>query len=335
MGGTGAAAREADALGIPWLEAPRVESSYAAMSFAKMAPLALSLRARRVEILLPYTTPANVAAGATRRLSGARLVIWNQRDEGLFRMDPRLERMAVRGSDRFIANSAGGARHLERDLAVDPRHIAIVENGVALRQPLATRAEWRRRIGGGGDEPVVGMVANLHRHKDHATLLRAWRLVIDRQPRARLALVGRHDDTAAALTRQAVELGVAASVAFLGASDDVAGFLSACDLGAFSSRSEGSPNAVIEQMLAGLALAATDVPGIRGVVSEAQLPFLSPPGDAAAFAERLLELMGSPEARARLGAGNRAHAAERFALGGMRSRMEELLVTALRAAAAS
>src|SRR6185503_14459628 len=151
------------------------------------------------------------------------------------------------------------------------------------------------------------MLANIHQNKDHDTLLRAWRIVVDNLPprwdQAVLLLAGwlhPEADNIRTLTR---ELNLGDSVRFLGAVDDVAGLLSASDLGVFSSRSEGCPNGLLECMAAGLAVVGTDIEGIRQVVGE---KFLAPPGDAERLAKIILELADDPDLCATIGAANQS-----------------------------
>jgi glycosyltransferase involved in cell wall biosynthesis len=192
--------------------------------------------------------------------------------------------------------------------------VAIVPNGVALDPPARGPAEWRRALAL-GDAFVAGMVANLHRHKDHATLLRAWRMVT-RECRAAgraavLVLAGRADDRAGALQALAAELGIADTVRFAGPVEDVSGLLAALDVGVLSSRAEACPNAVLEYMAAGLPVTGTAIAAMRDCLGP-EAP-LAPVDDAGALATCLLRLAGDPALRAAEAARNRARAAACYA----------------------
>ncbi|HEX7294582.1 MAG TPA: glycosyltransferase, partial [Pyrinomonadaceae bacterium] len=155
---------------------------------------------------------------------------------------------------------------------------------------------------------VACMVANLHAKKDHATLLKAWNIVVDHMHNAVLVLAGRHYGAYESLVSLTHELGIAGSVRFAGQVTDVAGLLSAVDLGVFSSRSEGCPNGVLECMAAGLAIVGTDIEGIR----ETGIQFLAPPADAERFAQIVLKLAADPHLRATIGAANQSRIKERY-----------------------
>ena len=156
------------------------------------------------------------------------------------------------------------------------------------------------------------MLAHLHPGKDHATLLRAWRIVLDECGREGpvLLLAGRPSGTEAAVKSLAFDLELGRSVRFLDDVEDVDGVLAASDVAVLSSRSESRPHALLESAAAGLPFVATDVPGIREAVGAHQTPYLAPPEDAARLAQVLVELISQPALRTELGRENRRNARE-------------------------
>jgi SAM-dependent methyltransferase len=173
------------------------------------------------------------------------------------------------------------------------------------------------------------MVANLTRFKDHATLLRAWRVVLDclgpSEEQAVLLLAGRLDERAEAVKALAHDLDLGRSVRFLGFVPDVANLLHAADLGVHAAEFEGCPNGVLECMAAGLALAGTDTPGIREVVGPDGWAFLSPHEDAQALAARILQLLRYHELRNRLGEQNRRRVQTEYTVEAMGRRWAALI----------
>ncbi len=301
------------AAGFPCLPLPRCESRWGWRTWLRIRAIGRQLRASKADLLLPFTMPANIACALGRTASGARAVIWNQRDQGLARFPRWLERAAVRRANGFIANSPGGAAFLADRLGVPVARIRVVPNAVALQPPRQARAAWRSGLGIAADVPLVCMVANLSPHKDHHTLLAAWALVVADYAEVvpHLVLAGRDDGAGVSLHAQIDAAGLAACVHFAGPVDDVAGLLAASDLAVFSSRSEGLPNAVLESMAAGLAVVASDIPGVRSALGEGTQP-LARPGDAAGLAALIIAALRDPRLRERQGAANRQRAQERF-----------------------
>jgi glycosyltransferase involved in cell wall biosynthesis len=292
--------------GIPWrvepLNANRVES---------IRRFAWALRATRPDVLLPYTWLPNVVCGFVWKSTGARVCVWNQRDEGLFLPKTTWERWAVQRTPRFISNSRAGARFLIEKLKVDPAKVHVIHNSVEQSAPQMDRDAWRKRLEIDEASFVACMVGNLHTNKDHETLLRAWRIVMTTLERkAVLVLAGRHDGAYASLHALTRELEIEPGVRFAGYVSDVAGLLTAADIGVFSSRSEGCPNGVLECMAAGLAVAATDIEGVRELLGSAEL--LTPVGDAAALSHTILKLASDPALCSTLGAQNLKRSVEQY-----------------------
>jgi glycosyltransferase involved in cell wall biosynthesis len=151
------------------------------------------------------------------------------------------------------------------------------------------------------------MLAHFHSGKDHQTLLRAWRRVVDAardDPKPVLLLAGRPAGTEHAVKALAFDLDLREHIRFLGDVDDVGGLLRASDIAVFSSSSDLFGRAATEPMRAGLPVVATDIPGIREAVGDDGAAFLAPPGDDGVLAAAILRLVRDPELRERVGNAN-------------------------------
>jgi glycosyltransferase involved in cell wall biosynthesis len=281
-----------------------------------LAKLITRIRSLRPDFLLPYTLLPSVLCCSIWPLTGAQGCLWNQRDALGYRMSPFWERWALRNTPGFIVNSQHVKDYLQSTFTVPDEKVTIVHNGIQLSPPQLDRDEWRRLLDCGPDDLLVVMVANLHRQKDHATVLNAWAIVQKELAQydcaAILALAGIKGETFDALTAQAAGSGLSKSIRFTGQVKDVAGLLASAEIGIFCSRSEGSPNGLLECMAAGLPVLATDIPAIREVCGASSDKVLSDPGDAQGFAERLLWLAQEPEQRKLLGEENRQRARTEF-----------------------
>jgi glycosyltransferase involved in cell wall biosynthesis len=322
--------------GIRWRSAP-VPLPWSASRAAQLKRLAIfarSLRRARPDVILPFMFMPSVACGIVWRATGACLCIWNQRDEGRDRLGRWAEKLAVRFTPSFVANSGHGAQFMVRELGVRRELLHVIHNGVQLAPRAADRAAWRSRLEVDDDCFLACMVANLQVFKDHVTLLKAWRIVVDRlqalKRQSVLLLAGRFDGTQDSLKALADELELGGSVRFLGQVKDVAGLLGAVDVGVHSSVNEGCPNGVLECMAASLAVAGTDYSGIREAVGEQGYQFLAPPGDAQSLAERIIALALDREVRREAGAANRQRIESEFDPRNMCRKMLSLIVEGLR-----
>ena len=160
------------------------------------------------------------------------------------------------------------------------------------------------------------MVAHFRRSKDHQTLLRSWRRVVDTLEQdgrpAVLLLAGDPYPMQDAAKALAFDLRLDESVRFLGVVDDVPGIIGAADVSVLSSLREGLPRSLLESMGAGVAVAGTDIPGIREAVGAEGLPYLAPLHDADALADVLLVLARDGDLRRQIGDAYARRVAQEF-----------------------
>jgi len=125
-------------------------------------------------------------------------------------------------------------------------------------------------------------------------------------------------------------LGLNGSVTMPGWVDDTPGLLARCNVGVQSSRSEGLSMALLEQMMAGLAVVATNVGDTSRAVEHERTGLLVPAGDETALAAALQRVATDAALRRGLGAAARERAQAEFSLFAMADRA----VTAYRQAGA-
>jgi glycosyltransferase involved in cell wall biosynthesis len=169
----------------------------------------------------------------------------------------------------------------------------------------AARARLRAALGVPEQRVVVVVVSRLVRHKGHPELLAAMRDVD-----AELWVVGNRLDTdhGEDLEPYFAAAGLGPRLRRLGYREDVPTILAAADIFALPSHFEGLPMSVIEAMLTGLPVVATDVRGPREQVVEGRTGLLVPPRDVPALAAALRRLAGDATLRARMGLAGREQA---------------------------
>ncbi|MFI0803315.1 Glycosyltransferase involved in cell wall bisynthesis [Amycolatopsis lurida] len=201
-------------------------------------------------------------------------------------------RIVRRTSDRVVAVSPATADQLA---GAGVRRPVVIRNAVFTRRPHFGRAEVRASLGVTNGTPVALCLARLESQKRHDVLLDAWaRLDGD----AVLWLAG-DGKLRAALEEHHERVG--GKVRFLGTREDVPDLLAAADLTVLTSDWEGLPLAVLESMASGRPVVATDVGGVRDVLSGGA-GVVVPPGDPQAVAEALRPLLRDRSTRDSLGA---------------------------------
>jgi len=282
--------------GIEIVRVPEIGNGIAAKVWGLLRLVRMARKARPT-ILVPLCDYPNKLWGAIWEFTGARACVWNQLDEGREITGKFLEKRSLKRSSVFVANSEEGKKFLKQRFKIQDHRIRIIYNGIHLEKEELDRPGWRKRLGVPENAFLAVMVANYTKFKDHPTLLKAWRIVVQRLPKENppiLVLVGNLRLTESSLRTQAADLGLADSVVFFGQVKDLSGLLHACDLGVFSSKHEGMPYAVLDCMLARIPIVATGITGIREALG-AHYPYLVPPDDPEQLAEQILARISAPQ----------------------------------------
>ena len=174
-------------------------------------------------------------------------------------------------------------------------------------------ASLRAELGIADHVPVIGYVANYRLEKGHAALLRAFRLVLDRRPDARLVCCGIHrPETRETLLALLEDLNLQSNAALLGPRSDVDTVYSGLDLYVHPSLFEGFSNSLLEAMAHGLPVVASRVGGTPEAVEEGGTGFLVPKDDADAMASAVVEMLADPARQKKFGEAGRARVEQYF-----------------------
>lgn len=169
------------------------------------------------------------------------------------------------------------------------RVLEIVEAGTTLR---AVNRERARTAVGAGGETIILWVGRLTTNKDPLAVLDGLEQALPMLPNARLIMVF-GDDTLLASVEARVRgseiLARAVSLAGRVAHDELPNFYGAADVFVSGSHTEGSGDALIEAMAAGLAPVVTDIPSFRAIAGECGGRWA--PGEAPQLARALVALL--------------------------------------------
>jgi glycosyltransferase involved in cell wall biosynthesis len=301
-------ARRLAGLGLPVAEI----RARGGVDIGAMRALRALMRAHGAELVHAHAAHAH-ALSWLARLGGPAPLLVTRRVDFPIKANP-LSRWRYRACARVVAVSEGVAAVL-REGGVDGRLIRVILDGVdparfASALDGSARGKLRAELGLAAQAVVFGIVAHLVDHKDHRTLLAAFKAVESQRPDAHLVIAG-DGELRSALEALARELGLA-RVRFLGHREDVATVLADLDACIMSSHHEGLGSSAMEAMFAGLPLVATRVGGLPELVVDGQDGLLVPARDPAALAAALVRLAESPALRARMGRAARAKAQSSF-----------------------
>jgi glycosyltransferase involved in cell wall biosynthesis len=225
------------------------------------------------------------------------------------------ESLAVRLTDHTFAVSNEIATRLRRVRGA-ARKVEVLYLGIGGAPAVARdRRTIRRELA--ADGPLVVTASRLAPQKAlHVMFDALSRLDIP----ATLAVLGTgplEGDLRAAAERA----GVGDRVRWLGFRRDVADYVAAADVFCLSSVWEGVPLAAQEAVLLGVPIVATSVGGMPELVDDAVTGRLVPPGDPAALAAALRQVLSNDVLRTTFAAAARSRLAERFSTEKMLERL--------------
>ncbi len=280
-----------------------------------LANLWRRLQKTPVDGLMLLTVVPNIWGRILGRLAGVPVIIGNCRGGAAPRRQH--ERWLWPLADHLICNSAALKTELSRHCGEPPGRVTVIHNGVDpdyFRPPAAPGRHPARVLSVGRFVP----------DKDHATLLRAFALVLRDHPGAELWLVG--DGPGREASRQlAADILPPGKVRFFPGQEDLRPFYQQAGLFVLSSVQEALPNVVLEAMAAGLPVVATRVGGLPELVAPGRTGWLAPPRDPAALAAAISQVLADPLTRQAFARAGRELAARDFSLSAMGRAHEEVL----------
>ena len=185
--------------------------------------------------------------------------------------------------------------------------------------PQRDAASVRAELGILNGSPCLGVVGNIQEWKGQAVLVEAMARVVAVLPHARALIIGGVHRAGAAYHQQLQErireLHLEQALSVTGFRSDIADVMNSLDVVVHTSvRAEPFGRVILEGMLLGKPVVATAAGGVPELICDGETGFLTPPGDAACLAERLIPLLRDADLRHSVGARARTWARAQFSL---------------------
>jgi glycosyltransferase involved in cell wall biosynthesis len=226
------------------------------------------------------------------------------------------ERLLWRLADHHICNASPLRDALMRQFGVPEDRISLCENGVDILPSQQHSPAGKHILS----------VGRLVEDKDQATLIKAFALTLRSHPDAQLTLVGDGE-----LDRQLLDLasvlGISDKISFLPGRPDLSNLYADCTFFALSSRTEASPNVLLEAAAAGKAVVATRVGGIPDLVEHERTGLLVDSGSPEQMAEALSRLLGAPDLCRNMGDAGRELVRDKYSVQNMVDRHASIFST--------
>ena len=229
-----------------------------------------------------------------------------------------LEWLAGRVTHVLFTQAWEDAELARRLKLIAGHHIEAIGNGVDVKRFHASgsrdgRARLRKEIGTPADRIVILTVGRLVAEKGFPELIEAMAGVD-----ADLWVIGKRlesdhaagIDDALKLVREDTSL--RERIHFLGYRDDIPDLMRAADIFVSASHREGMPRSIIEAMICGLPVVATNVRGSREEVVDGETGSLVAVKQPQALADALNALAGDPDLRKKWGAAGRKRALDLY-----------------------
>jgi len=201
----------------------------------------------------------------------------------------------------------------------DPRNIYVIPNGVR-------DTGYRERAFGRGGEWRIGIIGRIASDKGQLEFAAAAAILAREFPEARFVICGAPQFGSSSGYFEAVRQRTRGlPVEFLGWRQDVGAVLRELDLLVVPSKREGMARVIVEAFSAGVPVIAFPAGGIPEVVLDGETGFLTRQFSAEALASRLRDVMGAPEALARVARNARQAWARLYTVPAYQKRITSLL----------
>jgi glycosyltransferase involved in cell wall biosynthesis len=307
---------EVTALGAEWHAARILRARFTRNPY-RLAKYVLSIAhtmlvvRKTLRALSPDLVHANsVRAGivATLATAGTRLsIVWHVHDILPRHFISALVRFLARMSRRthIVACSRAAARSFERNPNGDFSSVTVIHNGIdttKFRCDPSVGRSARAELGVNSGDFVIGIVGQVAPRKGQLGLIRAFSKLLAEVPNGKLLVIGgplfnRDHEYLSKLREEVTRLCLEESVLFLGHRKDAAAVMQALDILVLNSLVEPFALVLLEAMMMGKPVLATDSGGPAEVIQHGVNGHLVPADDTEALTAALAELIRNPALR--------------------------------------
>lgn len=212
----------------------------------------------------------------------------------------KMMKRLISQKDRFVAVSNAVREYLlSLDCGFTNGNTVVINNAIDFIEAqgnLQGRLIARQSLGIPADAVVVGTIGRLVPVKAHSTLVEAVATLFGSYPNLCLAIIG-EGRCRPLLEEQIARLGVTGKVLLLGHREQASKYMSAFDIFALPSFSEGCPLTLLEAIAARLPVVGSSIQQIASVLGAQG--YIHEPGNTAQLADRIASLLSMTDGERR------------------------------------
>lgn len=200
-----------------------------------------------------------------------------------------MNRLVFKNASHILSNSYAAIDFFFPNRKASDTRFKVIYNGVNIEEydlPEG-KASIREQSGIPQEAFVIGHIGRLDKAKNHETILKVFQQLQQEHLHFYLLLCGRNTED---LMPQLEALGIKDKTFVLGYRKDVPRVLKSLDCFLFPSITEGQPNALIEAMVAGIPIVASNIPSIKECVPSQLLGRLKKPLDVQGLTNEVLNV---------------------------------------------
>jgi L-malate glycosyltransferase len=315
-----------------------VQKLFSLKSVRGLIELVRFLKKENIDIVQTFFFDPSVLGVVAAKLACVPVVLTSRRDLGfgMKRINLFFMKLLNWMTKKIVVNSEAIKNVVEQTENVELSKIEVIHNGIDIslsdEEISRNKIEIRKQLKILSDAKVVGIVSNFNRKVKRVDLfIDAVRIIHAKDQSVMFVIVGGSDVTAdqQKLEEKIAQYGLHGSVLFAGVTKEPLKIISAFDIAVNTSDSEGFSNSVIEYMLCGKAVVATDNAGNSELIDNDRNGLLVPKGDSQSIAHAILKCLNDECLCGTLGKNARLDVNEKFTMEMMIKNHEELYLELL------
>tara|TARA_Y100001958_G_scaffold97167_1_gene66967 strand:- start:8661 stop:9773 length:1113 start_codon:yes stop_codon:yes gene_type:complete len=198
--------------------------------------------------------------------------------------------LTLKFSTKILSNSNQAFHSFYKKNELNKKYHKVIRNGVFKKhnEKVCFHEDIRKKYSIPKNSFVIGHIGRFTPAKNHKLLIQIAKDLCKNQDDIYLLLCGRK--ISESIIDDLTESSIREKVITPGLCTNIYSYLQAMDVFVFPSLNEGQPNALIEAMITGLPIVASNIPSIKETVSEEMNQVLFSPTDKEAFVKEIRKI---------------------------------------------